>query len=410
MQTILTKKCLSLPLIACFFAVSCSHKAASVVETERPAYISVETAAAVPAVVEKPAVPPGPAPAPQTLMEAAVLAVKQGRVQRYWTANEDNIEVRSEFVVSGSSAKGFSGGGSTEQGLSQKDYYFLATYDLVKAKLKSETGITYLEIPFLIQDEETGETQDGMLQWDIADRRAAGGSLYAAGSPANTLSAVAFSFGDDMPAGNNAEAGILLAFDDAYLEAWERSFGLFDKYGARVTFFVQGKPLSFCKKALGRGHDIGYHTIHHLNLPKVTRAEFDEETTADLADFRRAGVPLASFAYPFGLSEPWMDNVLARSFKVLRGYGVTFRIYKNDAVKGYITSKAIDNALYKNDGEFRAIVTLMLRTVKFTGGILPLATHDIADAAAWGIKPARLEYLLKTAQELGLKFYVYGDF
>jgi peptidoglycan/xylan/chitin deacetylase (PgdA/CDA1 family) len=328
-------------------------------------------------------------------METAVLAVKQDRVPKYWTANKDNIEVRAEFVV---------------KGLFLKDYYFLATYDLAKAELKSETRVTYLEIPFLIQDEETGETQDGTLEWDVADWQVADDSLYADDLSANAPSASALSFGDEPPAGNNAEAGILLGFDDDYHEAWERNFGLFDKYGARVTFFVQGKPLAFCKKALECGHDIGYHTIHHLNLSKATKAEFAEETTADLAAFRRVGVPLASFAYPFGLSEPWMNDVLLRSFKVLRGYGVTFRIYKNDAVKGYIISKAIDNTLYKNDGEFRAIVTLMLRTVKFTGGVLSLTTHDISDTAAWGIKPARLEYLLKTAQELGLRFYVYRDF
>jgi len=51
-------------------------------------------------------------------------------------------------------------------------------------------------------------------------------------------------------------------------------------------------------------------------------------------------------------------------------------------------------------------------TVKFIDKklVLPLTTHDISAAAAWGISPRRLEYLLKTAGELGVAFYCYSDF
>ena len=52
----------------------------------------------------------------------------------------------------------------------------------------------------------------------------------------------------------------------------------------------------------------------------------------------------------------------------------------------------------------------MLGAIKSHGGILPLTTHTIAAEAVWGISPDRLEYLLKTAVELGLKFYRYSDF
>jgi hypothetical protein len=42
--------------------------------------------------------------------------------------------------------------------------------------------------------------------------------------------------------------------------------------------------------------------------------------------------------------------------------------------------------------------------------IVPFTTHDISDTAQWGIKPARLEYLLKTIAEFKLKFYLFSDF
>ena len=208
-------------------------------------------------------------------------------------------------------------------------------------------------------------------------------------------------------------AGILLAFDDDFTEAWEKYFYLFDLYNAKVTFFKQGEYSSFSTMALQRGHDVGYHSMNHLNLPKVSREVFFEETLSQVEVYRNAGVPLTSFAYPYGLSEPWMHEELLKHYKILRGYGVTFRLYNSaDVRKGYIISRAIDTILFKKDEDFEAAINMMLRTVKFIGGdlILPLTTHDISDSADWGIKPQRLQYLLQTAKDLQLNFYLYKDF
>jgi peptidoglycan/xylan/chitin deacetylase (PgdA/CDA1 family) len=209
------------------------------------------------------------------------------------------------------------------------------------------------------------------------------------------------------------DSGVLLAFDDNHQSVWEQHFGLFDRYGARVTFFIQGEYDPFCREAQNRGHDIGYHTLNHLNLLIVSRETFLEETSSAVETFRREGIPLRSFAYPFGLSEAWMHEELAKSFSVLRGFGVTYRIYRRESIRaGYISSKSIDNIVYKDEEKFEADIALMLRTVKFLGGdgIVPLTTHTIADNADWGISPRRLEYILKTAADLKLRFYRYGDF
>ncbi|MDR1107741.1 MAG: polysaccharide deacetylase family protein [Spirochaetaceae bacterium] len=209
------------------------------------------------------------------------------------------------------------------------------------------------------------------------------------------------------------DAGLLLSFDDDYQADWEAHFDLFDRYGAGVTFFLIGDFTPFCLRARERGHDIGYHTARHLNLRTVTLAVFLEETLGSLEVYRRAGIPLSSFAYPFGFSEPWMREILAGSFAVQRGFGANFRVYNAEAVKeGYLVSVSIDNILYESDEGFEAALGTMLRTVKFLGGgsILPLTTHAIAGDAQWGIKPGRLEYLLQSGRKLGLKFYRYCDF
>ena len=208
-------------------------------------------------------------------------------------------------------------------------------------------------------------------------------------------------------------AGLLLSLDDDYVQAWEEHLDLFDEYGARVTFFLQGANITFAAKAMERGHDVGYHSLSHLDLRKVSQERFMNETVLTGEFYRQAGVPLSSFAYPFGFSEPWMHETLLESYGVLRGYGTTFRLYREDQIRGgHIISRAIDNTVIRGDENFERLISQMLFIVKFldAGHVLPLTSHDISDTAQWGISRKRLEFLLKTAVDLKLKFYLYRDF
>jgi peptidoglycan/xylan/chitin deacetylase (PgdA/CDA1 family) len=253
---------------------------------------------------------------------------------------------------------------------------FEIIYDLENAR---EIGNSVYEVGFSCRDKESGLLLKDTLVW-------------------NPL------------VGNG---GLLLSFDDDYADSWERYFDIFDKYKARVTFFIIGNPSSFCARAINRGHDVGYHGLNHLDLRKMSSEEFNRETVDAVKTFRDAGIPLSSFAYPYGFYEPWMHSALLRSFGALRGYGTTFRLYSEAEIRrGYISSRAIDNTVIPTDEVFYRVVNLMLKTAKFIDKkmVLPLTTHDISGAAPWGISPRRLEFLLKTANDLGLAFYRYSDF
>jgi peptidoglycan/xylan/chitin deacetylase (PgdA/CDA1 family) len=261
------------------------------------------------------------------------------------------------------------------ENVSEQSEDFVVVYDLMNAVPDGNERFT---VSFSVTGKQSDEARRGTLLWDI----------------------------------RTDKSGLLLALDDNYLDVWTQYLDLFDRYGARITFFIQGHADAFCNLALQRGHDVGYHSINHLNLPKVSHEVFVEETTSDIGSWRNAGIPLLSFAYPFGLSESWMHEELLKHFKILRGYGVTFRVYDRATIQqGYISSRAIDNILFKKDEDFEAAIILMFRTLKFIGRerILPLTTHTIADDADWGITPARMEYVLKTARDLRLVFYRYSD-
>ena len=304
------------------------------------------------------------APPPETAMESVIYRIQENppEIDRYFILDETgDIVVKAE--------------------LSETEHFEVVYHMKNSSFDKSITPgiIDGYWIPFTVKSLDTGEVRQNHFFWSPRE--------------------------DD--------SGLLLTFDDDFFETWERNFDLFDQYGAAVTFFVQGEYDPFCIAALERGHDVGYHTINHLNLPKVSSEVFNEETSSQTEIFRNAGVPLTSFAYPFGLSEPWMHEELLKTYKILRGYGVTFRLYDRAQIRdGYIISKALDNILFKQDEGFEAIVDLMFRTVKFLGRdlILPLTSHEISDSADWGIKPRRLEYLLQSANDLQLNFYRFKDF
>jgi len=337
-------------LVFAFF-VSCAGRPA-VVETAPP-----RTEKAPETAIEAPTVPVTETPA-LSAFERAIQKVKQNLpdVRKYYALeNNGKITVKGE--------------------LQEDTDSFDVIYDLNFASgFQADSGYT---VPFTIKSDKTGMAANDVFLWKP----------------------------------RKDSAGILLTFDDNYEEAWKKHFDLLDNYNAKVTFFIQGEYSSFCQAALERGHDIGYHTKNHLNLKNVSKEVFTRETLSAVESFRKAGVPLNSFAYPYGFFDPWMHEELLKHYSVLRGYGVTFRLYDKTQIEGFINSKALDNVLFVKDEDFTAEVDTMLRVVKFIGGdlVLPLTTHDISSRAAWGIKPERLEYLLQTANDLQLVFYTYRD-
>ena len=212
-------------------------------------------------------------------------------------------------------------------------------------------------------------------------------------------------------------SGILLSFDDYFPEQWEEHFDLFDKYNARVTFFVNGNSVTqFMLDAQKRGHEIGYHTISHPSLPALTREQFLEETISRIEVFSEHGINLTSFAYPYGRYELWMHDELLEYYKIVRGFTVpaagpnSFGPYEiADMKHGFINSKSIDNVYY-NDIEFQQFIDEALQMAKASEDvIITLTSHQISSTPHWGITPEKLEYLLKKGKEYGLTFYRYNE-
>jgi peptidoglycan/xylan/chitin deacetylase (PgdA/CDA1 family) len=215
---------------------------------------------------------------------------------------------------------------------------------------------------------------------------------------------------DDMNREDNG-SGILLAFDDYHPQSWEENFALLNKYNAKATFFVMlDSPSSFCFAALKRGHEIGYHTLSHPRLPKLSKNEFIKETVSAIDLFKNSGIELRSFAYPYGDWQPWMHAKLLQSYDIVRGFDSRFHMYNIGKVRhAYISSTSVDNIKYASAEKFTHDVSIMLKLTKRTpGSVWPVTAHSISHDK-WGISLERLEFLLKTCKELKLRFYLYSD-
>ena len=135
-----------------------------------------------------------------------------------------------------------------------------------------------------------------------------------------------------LPFGVSAAPQLVLTFDDgSSVASWLEYRHIFDKYNAKVTFYisrytdqVRGAGLdTFLLEMQAAGHRIGYHGTKHLNAPEFValhgmQGYINVEILPDLVHMREDGFVLEHFAYPGGNFTRETDIELSRYFKTLR--------------------------------------------------------------------------------------------
>ncbi len=206
------------------------------------------------------------------------------------------------------------------------------------------------------------------------------------------------------------QCGILLAFDDYNAESWEEYFDLFDRYNAKVTFFVNAtEPTDFCYDAIERGHEIAFHTINHIDMTTITEEEVYIQAIKPIETFREHGIELTSFSYPYGAYSGELNDLLLQYYKVLRG-AYYYQVVGKDVMRhGFVESLSIDNIHYSSDEEFeKHIDSIIAELSRNKGAVVGLFSHAIG-GGDWCITGERLEYLLQKANEAGIQFYTYKE-
>jgi peptidoglycan-N-acetylglucosamine deacetylase len=125
-------------------------------------------------------------------------------------------------------------------------------------------------------------------------------------------------------------AGVVLSFDDAYINEWFYTDQELKQYSWKATFCVSKINTlehSEIKKLLElqkEGHEIAGHGLHHYNAEKFVRKYgineyLKQEINPMLGLMNFYGLKVTSFVYPYGGRNKILDTALLNKFKIIRG-------------------------------------------------------------------------------------------
>ncbi|WP_445718019.1 polysaccharide deacetylase family protein [Flavobacterium sp.] len=144
----------------------------------------------------------------------------------------------------------------------------------------------------------------------------------------------------------NSKAGVVITFDDYFVNEWKEADTQLAKYSWKATFCVSNfeklsnTDISNLKALQNKGHEIAGHGFRHLNAKEFTKKNNKQqylivEIFPLIEAFKKEGITIKSFAYPFGTKTQTLDYELQKHFKIIRG-----------TVKG--GKKVADNANFYN--------------------------------------------------------------
>lgn len=103
----------------------------------------------------------------------------------------------------------------------------------------------------------------------------------------------------------------LITFDDGDVDVYENAFPIMEKYGFKGVFYLVSNYLdqpnyitvAQVKEMAAAGWEIGSHSMNHLELPLYPERQRAEVVESKQQLEKRLGVPIQTFAYPFGKAD-----------------------------------------------------------------------------------------------------------
>ncbi len=194
---------------------------------------------------------------------------------------------------------------------------------------------------------------------------------------------------------------VTLTFDDAYEDQWLYAVPLLRSHHMTATIYVitsdSDGPYPCCMSwaqlriLQGEGDDIGSHTVHHADLPKLTTARATLEVCASRQDMMSNGIDdPESFAYPFGSFKAANEKVVSRcGFTNARQGGGISSSNTTPGPPWQETLPPKDPEAVRTiavDGirpiQLRDLERYVIGAAAHGGGWLPITFHDVCDANA----------------------------
>lgn len=128
----------------------------------------------------------------------------------------------------------------------------------------------------------------------------------------------------------NSKAGVVITFDDYFVNEWKEADAQLTKYKWKATFCVSNfkklttTDISNLKVLQNKGHEIAGHGFRHLNAKEFAKKNNKQqylkvEIFPLIEAFKKEGIEIKSFAYPFGTKTQTLDFELKKHFEIIRG-------------------------------------------------------------------------------------------
>ncbi|QDT43132.1 Polysaccharide deacetylase [Gimesia alba] len=228
-------------------------------------------------------------------------------------------------------------------------------------------------------------------------------------------------------------AGVILTFDDRNMNQWVKQIPLFQKYNAKVTFFVdhfhtlKSQQIAALKQLQAADHAIGCHGVKHRKAVDYVREHgieryLQDEISPAVKRMTDAGLKPTAFAYPSSSRNEEIDQALLKTFRHLRGgTGLApnqrMRDLKPifvpvDQIKqsGCLIGTGIDYAGTEKRPHYLTEIKDAMDHAKQRGEIVIFYAHNISDnGPGHHLPPKALEEVLAHAQQINLPTLTYDD-
>jgi len=226
-----------------------------------------------------------------------------------------------------------------------------------------------------------------------------------------------------------AEPGVLLSFDDQFIDQWAAFADLVEPHGARATFFVtrmdyvDPPQLELLHDLQARGHEIACHGHRHLPAAEYAREHGVDAWVADelepsLDAFAAAGFAPESYAFPYGEHDDATVEAALEHFDHVRGVVYVGSMPEvRDIDAAYLPASELTRRRFSCavdiDARYGVTAERLDRALDRAaehGEVLSLLGHEpAADAAGLQTDHDLLLHVVEGAAERDLVFHRYTD-
>jgi peptidoglycan/xylan/chitin deacetylase (PgdA/CDA1 family) len=219
------------------------------------------------------------------------------------------------------------------------------------------------------------------------------------------------------------KAGVILSFDDAYVNEWYATNQKLKKYEWKGTFFVckintlDLSEVQKLQKMQKEGHEIAGHTYNHVNavdyLRVYTMREYlNNEIDPMLRLMNFYGLDVSTFAYPYGGRNEKLDAALLKKFKIIRGRAFCEHVAKKQGC--YYDNSNLVFSFSIDDTHSHFNIPHVLELLEFArknNKIVIFNSHKTVDKVSgdYQTKNATLEYICNYIKSHDMNFYTLSD-